>query len=147
MEGAVRPKWKVDDRFRIGYKAMVYLQGGLSVKKGKGSKMTSLTGTVIEQGRVMVVRFGVSGEVFVTAEKRNTADPRGLALYAEAFAGLRTVGIRPTSVEAEPRKVEPAAEKAGTEEPAKVVAEPEEKEPQFRYPIHISSVNEVAPKV
>jgi len=147
VEGAVRPKWKVDDRFRIGYKAMVYLQGGLSVKKGKGAKMTSLTGTVIEKGRVMVVRFGVSGEVFVTAEKRNTADPRGLALYAEAFAGLRTVGVRPTSVEAEPRKVEPAAEKAGTEEPAKVVAEPEEKEPQFRYPIHISSVNEVAPKV
>ncbi|MCH7557849.1 MAG: LPS-assembly protein LptD [Planctomycetes bacterium] len=147
VESAARQRLKVDDRARIGYKAMVYLQGGLSVKKAKGARMTSLTGTVIEQGRVMVVWFGVSGEVFVTADKRNTADPRGLALYAEAFAGLRTVGIRPTSVEAEPRKVELPAEKAEAEEPAKVGAEPEEKKPQFRYPIHLSGVNEAAPKV
>jgi len=147
VESAVRPKWKVDDRSRIGYKAMVYLQVSVSAEKAKGARMTSLTGTVIEQGRVMVVRFGVSGEVFVTADKRKIADPRGLALYAEAFAGLRTVGIRPTSVEAEPREVELPAEKARTEEPAKVGAEPEEKEPQFRYPIHLSGVNEAAPKV
>jgi len=147
VESTSRQRLKVDDRSRIGYKAMVYLQGGLSVKKAKGAKMTSLTGTVIEKGRVMVVQFGVSGAVFVTADKRNTADPRGLALYAEAFAGLRTVGIRPTSVEAEPREVELPAEKAGAEEPAKVGAEPEEKEPQFRYPIHLSGVNKVAPKV
>jgi len=144
VESTSRPKWKVDDRSRIGYKAMVYLQGGVSVKKAKGSRMTSLMGTVIEKGRVMVVQFGVSGEVFVTADKRRIADPRGLALYAEAFAGLRKVGIRPTSVEAEPREVELPAEK---EEPAEVGIEPEDKEPHFRYPIHYSGVGEVAPKV
>jgi hypothetical protein len=147
VESAVPQRLNAGDRSRINYKAMVYLQSSLSVKKAKGARMTSLTGTVIEQGRVMVVRFGVSGEVFVTAEKRKTADPRGLALYAEAFAGLRTVGIRPTSVEAEPRELEPVAEIVGPEEPAEVGVEPEDKEPQFRYPIHYSGVGEVAPKV
>jgi len=147
LRSTSRPKWKVDDRSRIGYKAMVYLQGGLSAKKAKGARMTSLTGTVIEQGRVMVVRFGVSGEVFVTADKRKIADPRGLALYAEAFSGLRTVGIWPTSVEAEPREPEPVAEIVGPEEPAEVGVETEDKEPHFRYPIHYSGVGEIAPKV
>ncbi len=36
----------------------------------------------------MVVRFGVSGEVFVTAEKREVADPRGLELYQKALAAV-----------------------------------------------------------
>ena len=145
-ESTVLRKWRVDDRSRIDYKVTVYLQGSLSVKKAKGARMTSLTGTVIEQGRVMVVRFGVSGEVFVTADKRITADPRGLALYAEAFSGLRTVGIWPTSIEAEPQELEPVIEIVELEEPAEVDAEPEEKEPQFRYPIHLQGVGEVAPK-
>jgi hypothetical protein len=147
VESAVPQRLKVGDRSRIDYKAMVYLQGSLSVKKAKGARMTSLTGTVIEQGRVMVVRFGVSGEVFVTAEKRKIADPRGLELYAEAFAGLRTVGIRPTTAEAKPRELKPVAEIVGPEEPTEVGVEPEDKEPHFRYPIHYSGVGEVAPKV
>jgi len=95
----------------------------------------------------MVIRFGISGEVFVTADKRETADPRGLALYAKAFTALREAKILPMSAEAEPREPEPAAEREEPEEPADVGAEPEEKEPRFRYPIHYSGVGEVAPKV
>jgi hypothetical protein len=145
-ERAALLNWKVGDRSRIGYKAMVYLKGSLSVKKGKNARMTSLTGTVIEPGRAMMVQFGIGGEVFVTAENRKTADPRGLAIYSEAFAGLRTVGMRPTSVEAEPRQTGLAAKDIWPEEPPEVVAEPEAKEPSFRYPINLSGAGEVAPK-
>ena len=144
VKSTVPEKLKVGDRSRIGYKAMVYLQGGVSVKKAKGARMTSLTGTVIGQGRVMAVQAGVSGEVFVTADKRRVADPRGLALYSEAFSGLRKVGFWPTSAEAKSREIEFTEE---IEEPAEAGIEPQEIEPQFRYPVHYSGIGEVAPKI
>ena len=144
VESTVPEKLKVGDRSRIGYKAMVYLQGGVSAEKAKGARMTSLTGTVIEPGRVMAIRAGVSGEVFVTADKRRIADPRGLALYSEAFSGLRKVGFWPATAEARPQEIEFTEE---SQEPAAVGTEPEEKEPKFRYPIHYSGVGEIVPKV
>ncbi len=146
-ESAGRQGQKVGGGARTGYEAKVYLQGSLSVKKTKGAGMTDLSETVMEQGRVMVVQFGVSGEVFVTADKRETTDPRGLELYANAFAALRKAEILTMSAEAEPREPKPAAERAEPEEPTEVVAEPEAEELRFRYPIHYSGVGEVAPKM
>jgi len=146
-ESAVRQGQKAGDGARIGYKAKVYLRGSLSVKKAKGARMTDLSETVLEQGQVMVIQFGISGEVFVTADKREIAEARGLELYAKAFAGLREAKILPMSAEAEPRELEPVAEIVGPEEPAEVGIEPEDKEPHFRYPIHYSGTGEVAPKV
>ncbi|MFH1883677.1 MAG: LPS assembly protein LptD [Planctomycetota bacterium] len=146
-ESAVRQGQKAGDGARIGYEAKVYLQGGLSVKKAKGARMTDLSETVLEQGQVMVIRFGISGEVFVTADKREIAEARGLELYAKAFAGLREAKILPMSVEAEPREPKPVAERAEPEEPADVGAEPEAKEPRFRYPINLSGAGEAAPKI
>ncbi|MFB0553757.1 MAG: LPS assembly protein LptD [Phycisphaerae bacterium] len=143
-ESAVRQGQKVSGGARIGYEAKVYLEGNVSVKKTKGARMTDLSETVIEQGRIMVIQFGVSGEVFVTADKRETADPRGLELYANAFAGLRKAEILPMSAEAEPK---PAAERVGREEPAGVVAEPGAEEPRFRYPINLSGAGETPPKI
>ncbi|MHC4536493.1 MAG: LPS-assembly protein LptD [Planctomycetota bacterium] len=141
VESTVPEKLKVGDRSRIGYKAMVYLQGGVSAEKAKSARMTSLTGTVIEQGRVMAVQAGVSGEVFVTAENRRMADPRGLALYEEAFSGLRKVGFWPTTAEAQPQEIE------FIEEPVVAGIKPEDEEPKFRYPLHYSGVGEVVPKI
>jgi len=143
-ESAVRQGQKVSDEARIGYEAKVYLRGGLSVKKAKGARMTDLSEKVIEQGQVMVIWFGVSGEVFVTADKRETAEARGLELYANAFAGLREAEILPMSAEAEPK---PAADSVGREEPAGVVAEPGAEELRFRYPINLSGAGEAAPKI
>ncbi len=144
VESTVPEKLQLGDRSRIAYKAMVYLQGNVSAEKAKGARMTSLAGTVIEQGRVMAIQAGVSGEVFVTADKRRKADPRGLSLYSEAFSGLRKVGFWPTSAEAEPQEIEFIEER---EAPAEAGIEPEDKKPQFRYPIHWSGVNEAPPKV
>ncbi len=72
----------------IDYKVKAYLEGSVSVKKGKSAKATDLSQTVVENGVSMVVQFDVSGEVFVTAEKRETADPRGLELYKKAEAAI-----------------------------------------------------------
>jgi len=138
-ERAFRQGQKVGDEARIGYEAKVYLQGNVSVKKAKGARMTALSETVIEQGRVMVIQFDVRGEVFVTAEQREIADPRGLALYARAFSGLRKAGILLMSAEAEPQ---PTAEKVGREEPTEVGVEP-----YFRYPVNLSGTGEAAPKI
>ena len=71
-------------RVRIDYEARVYLQGKVSAKKGKVAKTTKLHRTVVAKDGSMFVRFNVSGEVFVTAAKREIADPRGLELYKKA---------------------------------------------------------------
>jgi len=81
---------------RIDYEARVYLEGDISVKRAKGARTTDLSQTVVEKGKTMVVRFGVSGEVFVTAAKREVADPRGLELYTKALAVV--VPIKPKFV-------------------------------------------------
>ena len=144
VRSTVPEKLKLGDRSRIGYKAMVYLQGSVSTKRDKGARITSLTGTVIEKGRVMAVQAGVSGEVFITTDKKRLADPRGLALYSEAFSGLRQVGFWPTSAEARSQDIEFIEE---IEEPAEAGVEPHEIEPQFRYPVHYSGIGDVAPKI
>jgi hypothetical protein len=144
LESSVPKQLRAGDSSRISYKAMVYLKGGLRTKKSKGALASSLSGTVIETGRLMAVQAGVSGEVFVTADRRRTADPRGLPLYSEAFSGLREVGFWPTSAEAQPRQIDFPEE---IEEPKDRDIETEDKEPRFRYPVHYSGVGEIAPKV
>ncbi len=79
-------------RVRIDYKAKVYLQGNVSAEKGKGAQTVDLSQTVVEEGQAVVVLFDVSGEVFVTADKREIADPRGLELYKKSQAVVVPVG-------------------------------------------------------
>lgn len=147
-------------------KVRVYLQDNISVKKGKGAKTTDLSETVVEQGRSMVVQFSVTGEVFVTADKREIADPRGLELYTKALAAVVPVKpkfvvqpealvpelpreeIRPERPPKEVVAVKPVKPaKKVVAKPAEVVAKPEVKEPRFVYPVNISPAGEVEPKI
>ena len=137
-------------RVRIDVNARVYLEGNVSLKKTKGAKTTGLNETVVEKGESMVVRFGVSGEVFVTAKKRELGDPRGLELYSRALAVVVPVEpkleLRPEArvpeLPAEKIRPERAPEEAVTVKPVEVVPEPEAKEPRFRYPVNISPAGE-----
>jgi len=79
-------------------KAEVYLSGDVLVKKGKSARTVDLSERVVEEGRSMVVWFGVSGEVFVTAETMEIGDTRGLELYKKAFAALRAIETVPEFV-------------------------------------------------
>jgi hypothetical protein len=141
VQSTVPEQLKVGDWSRIGYKVMVYLKGDVSAKRTEGALVTSLSGTVIEKGKIMAVQAGVSGEVFITVDKKRTADPRGLQFYAEAVSGLRKVGFWPTSVEAKPQDIE------FIEEPTQAEIVQQEREPTFRYPIHLSNVSEVSPEI
>ncbi len=105
-------------RTGIDYKVRAYLQGSVSVKKGKGAKTTDLSQTVVEDSRSMVVQFDVSGEVFVTAEKRKISDPRGLELYKKAEAAVVPVGPK-FVVQPEALVPELPREKIWPERPAK----------------------------
>ena len=124
------------ERPRIYYEATVYLQGNVSAKKPEGASTTGLSRTVIEEGRVMAVRFDVSGEIFVTADNRKIVDPRVLELYGKAFSALQAAGIEPASAEAEPREPELQIEKITLEEPG------QEKKAGFEYPLRLSPVEE-----
>jgi hypothetical protein len=111
------------DESRIDYKVKAYLEGGVSVKKGKSAETADLNQTVIEDGRSMVVQFGVSGEVFVTADKRETADPRGLELYKKAEAAIVPGGPK-FIAQAEAKVPESPRKEIREEKPPKVVAAP-----------------------
>jgi hypothetical protein len=156
-------------RIRIDYKARVYLEGNVSVKKGRGARAAGLHETIIENGRSMVVRFDVSGEVFVTAAKRKIADPRGLELYKNGLAAVERTEpkfvVRPEARVPEwpPKEIrpeKPPEERVITKpeepevpekvfppekpvEPPKVVPKPEEKRPRFMYPVNIAPAGEV----
>jgi len=116
---------------RVDYKAKVYLQSNVSVKKAEAAMTTELSQTVVEDGRAMVVRFNVSGEVFVTAEKREVADPRGLELYQKALAAVLGKEF--------------VIEKPSPAVPTEKIR-PEERMLQFRYPINLAPAGEVEPK-
>jgi hypothetical protein len=109
---------------RIDYKVKAYLEGSVSVKKGKSAKTTDLSQTVVEDSGSMVVQFDVSGEVFVTADKREIADPRGLELYKKAEAAIVPGGPK-FVVQAEAEVPElPREEIRGERPPKEVVAVP-----------------------
>ena len=108
---------------RIDYKVKTYLEGGVSVKKGKSAETADLSQTVVEDGRSMVVQFGVSGEVLVTAEKREIADPRGLELYKKAEAAIVPGGPK-FVVQAEAQVPESPREEIRRERPPEKVVVP-----------------------
>ncbi len=138
-------------RTRTDYQAKVYLQGNVSAKKGKRAKISGLRANILEEGRSMVVRFDVSGEVFVTAEQREAGDPREFEPYRQAlasgdFAGLNfEVGPLLTSSPADVGSGMP--KRTGGADGAIEVSEPEKKEPDFQYPINIRPAGEAALKI
>ena len=107
-------------RIQVYYTARVYLEGNVSFKRGKSARTTDLRETVVEKGQMMFVRFGISGEVFVTAGKREVSDPRGLELYKRAEASIEPVVPR-FFVEAEALVPELPPEEVRPEEPVEAV--------------------------
>jgi len=135
-------------RGRAGYIATVYLRGSVSVEKAAGARTTDLSQAAIEGGGAMVVWFGVSGEVFVTADERQVADPGGLELYAKALDGLVAAGVGERIVESAKLPAEkPGPEKPKPDKPVEKVTKVEKIKPQFRYPINLAPAGEVRPKL
>jgi len=151
---------KYRDRVRIDYKTTAYLQGNIQAQKAKGARTTDLSQTVLERGQTMIVQFEVGGEIFVTADKRDVADPRKLGLYIKAIEACRAIGIKakfipevkivtpepPPVIEEkikEKKEIVPGTPYGEIAKPVK----PEEKVIRFRYPINIAPSGEVSPQV
>ncbi|MFH1616156.1 MAG: hypothetical protein ABIG61_13855 [Planctomycetota bacterium] len=148
---------------RADYKAEVFLQGNVSVKKGKTAKTTALRENILENGESLLAEFLVTGEVFVTADERKTADPAGLNLYQEYLSALSATQPQPViqpqaqvpAFEPEPVTVEQAlaAPKPGLLEQIfpskKEVPQPavEEKAPTYQYPVNIAGVGQTDPNI
>ncbi|HUS72221.1 MAG TPA: LPS assembly protein LptD, partial [Sedimentisphaerales bacterium] len=149
-DGAV--VWLKRERAGI-QKVNVYLEGNISVKKGKGARTVDLSETIIEKEKSMVVRFEVRGEVFVTAGKREVADARGLELYAKALAAVESIerkleaGVPEPKLPKEIIQPERPPEVGAVREPPVQAVKPEEKEPRFRYPVDIGPVGEAVLKI
>ena len=145
-------------------RATVYLQGNISVEKGVGAGTVDMEISDLRRGpsdEAMVVRFGVSGGVFVTADKKEIGEPRDLELYKKALAAVERTKpkfiVQPELPEAKIRVEKPDKEVV-TAKPKKTevikraverkkLAEPEAKEPVVRYPVNIAPAGEVRPRI
>jgi hypothetical protein len=132
-----------DGRVRANYRVEGYLEGNLSVRKGRGSEPLNWSQKMIEQGRSMLVWCSVSGEVFVTSEDREIGDANQSELYKRAVAASSAAGHEP-GVHSERSMPEP-----GTERPKKRPAEPgtSAREAKIAYPVNVSPAGEAWPKV
>ncbi len=111
-------------RKTIDYDAQVYLKTNVLFEKGRAAKTTELKERIIENGQSLVVRFTVTGEVFATAQEREIADPRQLAIYKEAIEAIEPlVAEKPEFKIAPQARVPEPAEKLMAEKP-KVAKKP-----------------------
>ena len=124
------------------YEVRAYLQGNISEEQSRGVQPPGFSQTVIEEQDAVALRFRVSGQILVTADTKEVADPRTSELYARAFAALEKIGIEPASPEAKPTEARPQIERINLGQPAQPATQPRETEPRFRYPVNLSPVGE-----
>ncbi len=148
----------VSDEFRkivhVGYDARVYLEGNVSIERGKAARTTDLSQIVIERGESLVARFPVSGQVFATADEHDTGSVDALTqvpLYQKAIGVMAPVKSRPMiAARAQVPRVDEVVREFA---PGTVRREPEPRqeqpphEPEFDYPVNISGLGESAPRI
>jgi hypothetical protein len=83
------------------YKLTVYLQDKVNMNQGKAAKMSGVEtqNQIVEGAESLVAKFTVTGEVFVTADKRIAEDPRTSDLYRNAQIATGQIQITPPQEE------------------------------------------------
>ncbi|MHC4265832.1 MAG: LPS-assembly protein LptD [Planctomycetota bacterium] len=132
------------------YNAKVYLEGSIKSKKPRKTLTSHITEVRFDKGETAVVLFNVSGEVFVTADKREQQDPRGLPIYSR---GQSAVAVADRGQMTMPQEVYPdlpmelLREKPLPEK--EKIAEMKPAGPpepfQMKYPVSIAPAGEVQP--
>ena len=69
----------------------VYVSGKISAGRGKGTRVPGLNWQTVENGRAMVIWFEATGDVFLTAKTKDTADMRSGDFYGRAFAAVADI--------------------------------------------------------
>jgi hypothetical protein len=145
----------------VNYDAKAYLAGNISTKRAKNTLTANLTERQVENGAALVVKFEVTGDCLITADKKDTVDVRQLALYQKAAAVITSlestfyVQKQALVPDLSVKPAEPSG-KAVKEKPArgiigKAVAEQNktqaETELRFMYPVNIAPAGETPLKV
>ena len=118
----IKTKGSPDDAL-MQYDVQVYLKGHVSPGRAADTQELRAKEVVIERGQAVVVKASFRGQVFVTAESRETGSPYDLPLYQGAVAAFGKAGWE------EP----PATE---TPAPSATVTPGREKEASSRAPIN-----------
>lgn len=116
------------------YHVRAYLSGRVAGGEADGRK-GNLTQTVLKRGGAVVVEADIDGDIFVTAEQREVADPRGLPAYREASTALAEAGLS-LLPELEPTPARPS--EAGVAEP---------NEPEVGYTVSFTPLTDAGLKV
>jgi hypothetical protein len=144
------------------YQAQVYLEKDVAFKQGDKAKTTTLDRVIIDGGEYLVLRFVVTGEVLVTADRQEEMNCENLQkkeLYLRYQEKTKNVTEGPQISEGAivpqaPRSIlesgssavvsaEQAAESSVAVEPVT----PSEAKPTYRYPVHVSAVWDPAPTI
>ena len=72
----------------IDYDVKAYLSGNVKVKKGKSALTVRMDRETVDNGSAEVLSFRAGGEVFVTADIREEADPRESEFFKKAEASI-----------------------------------------------------------
>jgi hypothetical protein len=98
-----------------GYQVQVYLAGRVFRHKVDDEQNVDLAEIVLERDKATVVKTSINGEIFVTAQKNETGNPRTLPLYQEAIQAFEKAGLDlPPAPEPLPR---PGSAKTGARSP------------------------------
>lgn len=83
------------------YRLTVYMQDKVSMKQGQAAKMAGVEtqNQIVEGAESLVAKFSVTGEIFVTADKRSGEDPRQGELYRNAQIATGQIKIEPPAEE------------------------------------------------
>ncbi|MBN2132756.1 MAG: LPS-assembly protein LptD, partial [Sedimentisphaerales bacterium] len=78
-----------------GYMVRAYLSGHVSGKGGPYPQVLGITEVMLRRGKEAVWQGRIGGELFVTAERKEIASPRGLPLFEQARGAFREAGLSP----------------------------------------------------
>ena len=103
----------------VGHEVRAYLSGHVSGRGAVYAQKPDVKEVMLERGKATVFQARVLGEVFVTAERRESGNPRGLPLFEQALRAFQDTDMVPPAV-ALPRPPGPAVPSARAGVPEKV---------------------------
>jgi hypothetical protein len=143
------------------YNAKAYLTGNISTMQAKNALTARLAQQSVDDGHALIVRFEVTGEIFITADKSQITDPQNLELYKKAAR------FRPTMTSLEPafliqkQAMVPGSAEGGAAQPAeeekknvpaqsfieKALAQQKRGSAEGGYPVNIAPAGETPLKI
>jgi len=125
------------------YKLTIYLQDKVSMKQGQAAKMAGVQteNQIVEGAESLVAKFTVTGEIFVTADKRTTEDPRASELYRNAQIATGQIKIEPPAEEEQTQIADAQKDNSGTtqEKPKKTKKVSDARAPQLNVAGEVSA--------